>query len=201
MVNAYSEIKFRILAQPEEWVFSAWNFKDVGDEDTISAILDRLSDESLIRAIEPEGLFCRIRKHQLFGMLNPPIESIAKAFSEKVGERLMPTGATAANLLGLSTQVPARAAYLTDGPNRTISFRNIEIQFRHTDPKYLDLQSIISGLVIQAFLWIGKEHVSQHHVDILKRKLPEYAKSELLEAIEVAPNWMKRWIEKISEIA
>lgn len=200
-MNPYTEIKSRILNQPEEWVFSVWNFKDLGDEDTNSAILDQLSEESLIRALEPEGLFCRIRKHPHFGILNPPIDSIAKAFAEREGYRLMPTGATAANLLGISTQVPARAAYLTDGPERTILFRNIEIQFRHTDPKYLDLQNRISGLIIQALLWIGREHVGQQHVDLLKRKLPNDAKSELLEDIQVAPDWMKRWIDEISKIA
>ena len=49
--------------------------------------------------------------------------------------RLQPAGAYAANILGLSEQVPAKAVFLTDGPSRTVKIGPTTIQLRRTTPR------------------------------------------------------------------
>lgn len=47
--------------------------------------------------------------------LSPSAEAVAKALAGRDHTRLQPAGAYAANALGFSEQVPAKAMFLTDG--------------------------------------------------------------------------------------
>lgn len=50
--------------------------------------------------------------------LCPDIDQVAHALGRKFNWRIQPSGVAALNMLGLSTQVPGRWVYLSDGPNR-----------------------------------------------------------------------------------
>ena len=72
---------------------------------------------------------------------------------------LQPSGAYAANLLGLSEQVPMKIVFLTNGPERKVQIGNQIIIFKHTSPRFMATAGRVSGLVIQALRHIGKKHV------------------------------------------
>ena len=80
------------------------------------------------------GLYEYPREHPELGTLSPDIQKVAKALAGKDRIRLQPAGAYAANLLGLSEQVPAKAVFLTDGPSRTVKIGGQEIQLRRHNP-------------------------------------------------------------------
>ena len=52
--------------------------------------------------------------------LGPDFDEIAEALARQTGSKVVPSGAVAANRLGLSTQVPAKPVYLTDGRTREV---------------------------------------------------------------------------------
>ena len=64
-----------------------------------------------------------------------PPDAIAKAVAGREHSRLQPAGAYAANLLGLSDQVPAKVVFLTDGLSRTVQIGSMAIQLRRDLPR------------------------------------------------------------------
>jgi hypothetical protein len=112
---------------------------------------------------------------------------------------LQPTGAYAANLLGLSEQVPIKIAYLTDGTPRTLRVGNRQIVLRHTTPRRMATAGKISGLVINALRWLGRDHVTSNLVSPLKRRLDDGAKRQLLADARYAPAWVAQWMRWIAE--
>jgi hypothetical protein len=103
---------------------------------------------------------------------------------------LQPAGAYAANALGLSEQVPAKAVFLTDGPSRTVKVGSVTIQLRRTTPKNMATAGRLSGLLIQALRALGAEHVTPARVEHLRRTIPAEERRELVKDIALAPAWM-----------
>jgi len=67
-----------------------------------------------------QGLYYYPKKHPVIGTLSPAPEDIAKALAGRSAARLQPSGAYAANLLGLSDQIPAKIVFLTDARSKRV---------------------------------------------------------------------------------
>jgi Family of unknown function (DUF6088) len=94
------------------------NLIDLGGRPTVDSGLHRLEKRGAIRRVI-RGIYDYPRFSKLLDQsLSPDIDQIAGALARKFRWRIQPSGATALNFLGLSTQVPARAVYLSDGPDR-----------------------------------------------------------------------------------
>ena len=98
--------------------------------------------------------------HPVLGPLLPSPDAIAKAIAGREQARLQPAGAYAANLLGLSEQVPAKVVFLTEAFSRTVQIGSMTIQLRQTTPRNMATAGRLSGLVIQALRHLGKDHVT-----------------------------------------
>ena len=101
--------------------------------------------------------------------------------------RLQPIGAYAANLLGLSDQVPAKAVYLTDGRSKRIRLGKLDIALRQTSPRSMATEGTISGLVNQALRYLGRTHVTDDTVD---RRLSPDDRKQLSKDVAYAPAWV-----------
>jgi Family of unknown function (DUF6088) len=112
--------------------------------------------------------------------------------------RIQPTGAYAANILGLSEQVPAKVVFLTDGPSRTVKIGLTTIQLRRTTAKNMAMAGRLSGLLIQALRELGKENVTTERFEHLKRILPADKRLELLKDIRLVPEWMHPIFRKLA---
>jgi hypothetical protein len=130
------------------------------------------------------------KQHPVLGPLLPSADAVAQALAGRDRIRLQPAGAYAANVLGLSEQVPARAVFLTDGPSRTVNIGPMTIQLRRTTPRNMEAAGRLSGLVIQALRELGKDHVTRAQIDHLKRTIPADKRRELLKDLRLAPAWM-----------
>ncbi|MBN2581007.1 MAG: hypothetical protein JXB10_18640 [Pirellulales bacterium] len=128
--------------------------------------------------------------HPQLGNLTPPAERIAQALAGKEGLRIQPTGAYAVNVLGLSTQVPAKVVFLTDGIQRTITVGKRTIQLQRTTPKNMATAGRTSGLVIQALRYLGRNQVDDSLVKLLARRLSKDDRRNLMEDIQYAPAWI-----------
>jgi len=126
----------------------------------------------------------------VLGILSPSAEKVAGALAGRDYTRIQPAGAYAANALGLSEQVPAKAVFLTDGPSRTVKIGLTTIQLRRTTAKNMAAAGKLSGLLIQALRELGEEHVTQQRREHLRRTLPADKRRELLKDLRLAPAWM-----------
>jgi Family of unknown function (DUF6088) len=99
--------------------FMAKDFLDIASRGTVDMTLSALLRDRVIRRIR-RGLYDSPKVNpDLGGTLSPDIDQTARALARRHRWTIVPEGAWAANLLGLSTQVPAKIVYLSDGPNQT----------------------------------------------------------------------------------
>jgi hypothetical protein len=121
---------------------------------------------------------------------SPDIQNVAKALARKTGTRLQPTGAAAANLLGLSEQVPAKVVFLTDGRSKHIRLGNLDIVFKRTSPRMMATAGSISGLVIHALRYLGRTHVNDLTIRRLDSRLSPANRRRLSADAAFAPAWI-----------
>ena len=128
----------------------------------------------------------------------PSIDQIKAALEVRDAVRLQPSGAYAANLLGLSDQVPMKIVFLTDGPARKLQIGNSHILLKRTTPRNMATAGRISGTVIQALRWLGNNNVDDRVISILKQRLNTEDKAQLFKDIRYAPIWIAQIIRTIS---
>lgn len=183
------QIVERIYGHGRGWVFTPNNFKDLGSRDAIASALKRYKQSGLIRQLA-RGLYDYPKTDPELGSLQPSPDDIAKALAGRDAARLQPTGAYAANLLGLSTQVPMKVTYLTDSLSRTVQIGKRQIILKRTTPRNMATAGKISGLVIQALRHLGQKRVDKQIITQLDRLLDDQAKSKLMNDIRYAPAWI-----------
>lgn len=193
-----NQVLARIQAMEPGTVFGPKDFLDLGTRNAIGLALMRLQQEGTIRRIG-RGLYDRPEEHPLIGHLSPDVERALQTKLEQDGQALAPTGAYAANLLGLTEQVPMRIVYLTDGPSRTVQVGNVEVALRNTGSRYLATHTRIASLVIQALRYWGRNQVGPREYAILLRHIPYPERQELLKDLKAAPAWIADIMRRLAE--
>ncbi len=193
-----SRLKTRIYGHGRGAVFTPNDFLDLGGRDAVDKALSRLTARGVIRRLA-RGLYEYPREHPELGTLSPDLEKVAKALAGKHRIRLQPAGAYAANLLGLSEQVPARIVFLTDGPSRTVKIGRQEIHLRRTTPRNMAAAGRLSGLLMQAFRSLGRQHITRQRLARLKLTLPEKERKQLIKDLPLAPTWMHPFFRELAE--
>ena len=175
-------------------------FFDLGSREAIDLTLHRLTKAGEIRRIA-RGVYDYPRTHPKMGLLAPEPDKVAQAIADRDQTKIQPSGAYAANLLGLSEQVPARLVYLTDGTARTITIGKMTIQLRNTTQRNMATAGRLSGLVIQAFRHLGKQHITPARIQGLKQRIPLKERKTLLKDLKFAPVWMHAHFRDLAEAA
>jgi hypothetical protein len=195
-------IDFRILAaihsRGRGSVFVPADFLDLGSREAVDIALYRMARKGTIRRLA-RGVYDFPKQHPVLGLLSPSAEAVARALAGRDRTRLQPAGAYAANALGLSEQVPAKAVFLTDGPSRTVKIGPTTIQLRRTTARNMAAAGRLSGLLIQALRELGKEHVTPDRREHLKRTLPADKRRELIKDLKLAPAWMHPIFRELAE--
>jgi Family of unknown function (DUF6088) len=167
------------------------NFLDFGNPESIKKALLRLKEkEVLVRLAHGIYLYPKIDKE--LGVLFPSTEDIAKAISRRDKARIVPTGVQALNKLGLSTQVPMKVVYLTDGAARSIKVGKRIITFKNTSPKNLLAKGEISSLVIQALKTIGQSKVDDEIIMKIQTLLKKEKIENIISDAKLAPAWINK---------
>jgi hypothetical protein len=181
-------------------VFVPTDFLSFASRQAVDTVLHRLVRKGTIRRLA-RGIYDFPEEHPKLGKLQPSPEKIAEALVGRDCTRIQPTGAYAANILGLSEQVPAKVVFLTDGSSRTVKIGTTTIQLRRTTPKNMAMAGRLSGILVQAFRELGKENVTAERLEHLKRILPLDKRQELLKDIRLAPEWMHSIFRGLAEEA
>lgn len=198
MNSVDNQIIQRIINRGRGAVFVPIEFLDLGSRPAVDIVLHRLVRKGTIRRLA-RGIYDFPKEHPILGKLQPSPEKIAEALVDRDCTRIQPTGAYAANILGLSEQVPAKVVFLTDGPSRTVKIGATTIQLRRTTPKNMAMAGRLSGLLVQALREMGKENITTERLEHLMRILPLDQRRELLKDIRLVPEWMHSIFRKLTE--
>ena len=187
----------RIRSRGRGWVFTPDRFTDLGSRRAVDLALMRHRNSGFIRQLA-RGLYDYPKTDPQFGMLQPATDDIAYALVDRDATRLQPSGAYAANLLGLTTQVPTKIVYLTDGRTRTVQIGSRQITLKHTTPRNMATAGKSSGLVIQALRHLGRNSIDQQVIKQLERRLDSDTLNQLVKDIRYAPAWIADIILKLT---
>jgi hypothetical protein len=167
------------------------NFDDIGNVEVVKKSLLRLENKKFLVRLA-HGIYLYPKQDKLLGVLYPTIEEIAVAIADRDKARIIPTGTTALNKLGLSTQIPMNIVFLTDGAPRSIVVGKRTIKFKRTSPKNLAVKGEVTSLIIQALKEIGKDNVTAEQLERIKIHL-EKEKQEIIEHdSKLAPVWISK---------
>lgn len=194
MTQIIDAIIVRIKRKKRGWVFTPKDFLDLGNRATVDKTLSRLAARGLIRRLD-RGIYDYPRKNKLLGVLSPNTDSIARALS--ADNKILPSGAMLTNLLGLSTQVPAKPSYLTNTHSRMRKIGRQIISLKHAKVPLIDTLSQNANIVLQTLSYLGKHNIDDKAIGICAHILTDKDLVALNHTIKRLPGWMADTIHKI----
>lgn len=193
-------LRNRIIGKGRGYVFTPSDFLDLGARTAVDQALSRLSAQGTIRRLS-QGLYDYPKSSSSLGLLSPSLDAIAEALARKDNHVLQVSPARAANMLGLTTQVPAKTVYFTDGPSRTRRIGRQTIQMKHASRKRLAGAGQLSGAVFQALRYVGRDGVDDQIIDKLRNALSPKDRKDLLKYSLTVPEWMRPIAHQIAAAA
>jgi hypothetical protein len=188
----------RIRAKGRGKVFASKDFLDLGSREAVDQALSRLAKAGELRRLG-RGLYYYPRTNSRLGLELPPDpDEIAAALARRTGTRVAPSGALAANRLGLTTQVPAKPVYLTDGRTRRIRVGDMVFLIQHVPAKDLPAGSPTSAVVFQALRHVGKDAVDDQVLTRLRRALSAKDRVRLLRDSRYTTGWIADVIRQVA---
>ena len=187
----------RIQSKGRGWAFSQHDFALLGSRSSIDLSLHRLLQKGAIRRVI-RGIYDYPRSSELLGrQLGPELDQVARALARKFGWRIQPSGIAAQNILGLSTEVPAKVVYLSDGPARRYTVGQTTLEFEHTAPKEAGFKLRESSLVVHALKSLGQEHITPEVLERIRKWLDPGIRKQVLSDTQTATGWVYAAIREI----
>ncbi len=179
---------------PEGTPLVAKELLHLGSRAAVDQVLSRLVQRgALLRA--GRGIYV-LPVESRFGTRAPSAIKMVEGLANQRGETIVAHGAAAANALGLTTQVPMRAVYLTSGPNRSLKLGAQLIEFRHAPIWQLIFPGQAAGEVVRALAWLGPEK-AREAIQTLRAKLPVSELKKIVSARSQLPTWMAQEISAL----
>jgi len=194
------KVKDKILGQGRGWCFGVIQFLDLGNDNSVRKALSALCKKGVIRRLT-QGIYDYPETHEILGLIPPDISKAAQAIADKNGVQIQATGSHAANLLGLSTQVPGRVVFLTEGPSKRVKIGNQEIIFKRATLKVMAATGTKEGLLIQALKSFGKGNISKETEKRIAKLLRSSSEESLRENMRFAPAWARSLIFRLANIS
>jgi hypothetical protein len=192
-----NKIISRIYGRGRGWTFSKIDFVAEFGENNIHQALFNLEKSGRIRRVI-RGVYDYPRYSDLLKQeLSPDIDQVAQALARKFNWKIYPSGDTALNLLGLSTQVPAKWVYLSNGPNREYKIGKHVLSFKKTALKDLGFSERESGLIVQALKALGKENIDKKVMTALRKRLDGKKCARILKDTRTVTGWVYKIIKEI----
>lgn len=188
----------KVNALPEGTPVSAKMLLYLGTRAAIDQSLSRLVRRGkLLRA--GRGLYVSPVKNR-FGSHAPSVERLVEELSVQRGETIVPSGATSANALGLTTQVPTRTIYLTSGRSRKLMLGKQVVHLQHVPSWQLTLAKEPAGEIVRALAWAGPER-AQEVLKEIDGKVPRSELQKINQHISLFPGWMANALSRSATYA
>ena len=186
-------LRKRIEAMPEDSVLFRSDFPEYHSE-FVGETLTELTNEGVLVKLA-QGIYAKPRMSR-FGAVLPSVEKIVQAIAVRDNAKVLPSGMTAMNALGLSTQVPMNYTYLTTGSQRTVKLTNRQVVLKRGVPKNFWYETRLIALLVQALKTLKQENVGQEELQIIRSLIEkEPDKEALAKDVDKMPAWMKRLIK------
>jgi hypothetical protein len=158
--------------------------------------MSRLTKQGTIRKIA-RGVYDYPKINDLIGAISPDMDDLARIIAAKTNDQIFCSGAMAANLIGISTQMPMKLTYATSGPSRVKKIGDLDIIFKHTRIPILDYLPYIANLTLQSMAYLGKKAIDDDIIAHYAKKLSQDDMVNLSKAASHLPAWMTDAILKI----
>lgn len=199
MHNINNDIVGHIKRNRTGSIFFADEFRKFGSNDAVRQALSRLCRKKFLIRLSA-GIYLYPKLDKEIGIIFPSIETIAKVIAKREKTRLIPTGSYALNALGLSTQVPVKVVFLTDGTARIVKIgKKATIKFKRTVAKNLSYKGKISLLAIFALKEIGKDKATDEQLQKIKEALKYEKRENTIHDAGLAPVWISNVLLKLIE--
>ena len=197
ITNEYSidgiTLRQRIEAMPEDCILFRSDFPEYHTE-FVGSVLSELTTEGILVKIA-HGIYTKPRKSK-FGVVLPSVDKVVQAIATRDNAEILPSGMTALNVLGLSTQVPMNYTYLTTGSERTVNLSNRKVVLKRGVPKNFCYGTRLISLLVQALKALKKENVGDSELKVIRQLMSkEIDKETLVKDVDMMPAWMKRIIK------
>ncbi|WP_434334632.1 DUF6088 family protein [Mycoplasma capricolum subsp. capricolum] len=192
-----SQIQDRIDSFRSGKVFISNDFLDIASNETVRRTLNKLVNENKIKRIM-NGFYYNpeyselIHEYEMF-----TVNELAFSIARKYNWEIAPFGIACLNILGLSTQVPAKMIYVSNGKNKTYKIQKREIEFKKVNNKEISNMSLKTKIVIQAIKEIGKNELNQKDINKIQNQLSNTEKQNLLKEAKNTIAWIYEYIKKI----
>lgn len=178
---------------PEDCILFRSDFPEYHPE-FVGSILNELTNEGTLVKIA-HGIYAKPRTSR-FGIVLPSVDKIVQAIAVRDNAKVLPSGMTALNSLGLSTQVPMNYTFLTTGSERTIIISNRKVVLKRGVPKNLCYSTRLISLLVQALKALKKGNIGEGELNIIRQLISkETDKETLIKDVDMMPAWMKRIIK------
>ncbi len=179
------------------WAFSSRDLLEKFSRSQADNLLSELVKQGKIRRVG-RGVYDYPKYSKLLKKtLSPDIDQVARAIARKFNWRIEVSGESALNILGLSTQVPAKYIYLSDGPNRSYDIMGTTLEFKKSSLKNMGFKYKESLLIVQAFKALGKEHINDEVIEKIRQKIDNKMCNKIVKDTKTATSWIYEVIKKI----
>jgi len=181
----------RIYGSGRGWAFSQSDFADIGKRAAIDKSLQRLGAKGTIRRVMRGIYDYPEQSKRLNATLGPDVDQVARALARKFRWSIQAAGMAALNLLGLSTQVQGRYAYMSDGPNRKYNLDGRELTFVHTAVRNSGFKFRESALLVEGLKALGPDRITEDTMRKLRKTIPDELKHKILKDTRPALSWVR----------
>lgn len=195
-----SQIEKRIESKKRGVFIFSSDFVDIATPENVTKVLQRMMKVGkIIRVCQGVYYYPRIDTKYGLGVIKPTTTEIALAIAKRDGVDIFPTGSYALHALGLSTQVPANAVFITNGSPRKINIgRKKDILFKHSDNAHnFEYKSKEMQLVVAALKEIGKGLATEEELTIIKEIVDRVPENQFKHDLALAPNWIIKLIKTL----
>lgn len=197
-MKLYEKVFYFISGHGRGWAFSSSDLMKKFDRQQIDSTLSDLVKAKKIRRVS-RGLYDYPKYSELLQKeLSPDIEQVAQAYARKFNWRIEVSGDSALNILNLSTQIQAKYIYLSDGPNKSYKlFNDVVIEFKKSVLKDFGFKYKESSLTVQALKSLGKEHITDEIINIIKEQIEPKMYEKILKDTQSTTVWVYEIIKII----
>lgn len=179
------------------FVFAPRDFATLGSDESIRQTLTRLANKGVIRRIG-RGLYDKPQYNNYLGKIMPPnYYEAAMAIARANNWTVAPSGNTALNQLGLSTQVSAHWTFVSDGPYKKYSINGNTIEFKRRANREISHMAPKTIMVVQALKALGKSTLTDDFIQRLNANLKDCDKQNLLAETNKASAWVRDVVGKV----
>lgn len=190
-----SQIEAKIKRSKPGEIFMPSDFKDLGTSTAIRKALSRLVEQNVLTRMG-QGIYATPIHDKVFGYVLPSMEEIAVSLAKKDHVKIMPTGQYALNKIGLSTQVPMKMVFLTNGTKKNISIGKSSILFQPTTTKKLAMVGSISSLLFLGLEELNLDQLSESDMKKIIHLLKKEDAKKLKHDLKLAPSRISDFVIK-----